>query len=86
MQALQGKGGRVFTSVYLSCAHTASAEQAQINFMYTYAHVYPDAEYVPRLYVAVLGPAAVLDSWVDVPLLWGLAPQSGDSKTPGCTS
>lgn len=67
------EGGCGFAHIYLSYAHIVFAEQAQINFIYPYPHVYPDAEYVPRLNAAVLRPAAVLASWVDAPLLWGLA-------------
>ena len=80
------EGGRIFASIYLSCAHTVFAEQAQINFIYTYTHVYPDAAYVSRLNAAVLGPAAVLDSCVDAPLLWGLAlPSPVTVKSRACT-
>lgn len=80
------EGGRVFTSIHLSCAHTIFAEQAQINFIYTYAHVYPHAEYVSRLNAAVLGPAAGLDSCLDALLLWGLAPPSPVTvKSRACT-
>lgn len=67
------QGGHVLSSIYLSCAHAVLPEKAQISLIYTDTHVHPDAEYVPRLHTAALGPAAALDSCVDAPLLWGLA-------------
>ena len=78
--------GVAFLPAFTCHAHTVFAEQAQINFIYTYALVYPDAEYVPRLNAAVLRPAAVLDSCVDALLLWGLAPLSPVTvKSWACT-
>lgn len=67
------QGGHILTSTSLSCAHAVLAEKAEIILIYTDTHVYPDAEYVPRLHTAAPGPAAALDSCVDAPLLWGLA-------------